>query len=163
MENKSQVYARIYDITKNTLESVWKEMVFTKEAFLYSADCDLQYVNCFDLVDYDNETLLQVLYIALFYRTPEQGARVSWGKLAGMPQKDFQKKCFQVLSSSAEYLRSRTVVGNNIFTDASVQIAAASAQTNQANPYVERMYSCYRRLPMPLKNAAKRLLGGRKS
>lgn len=160
MDNDLLVYGRLYEITKQNLENVGREMAFTKEAFLYSAKCDLRKVNAFDMVQYDNNTLLQVLYVAFFYRTPEEAARISWGKLKDMPANDFQKKAFQSLSSSQEYLRNGTIIYNNIFTSRTNKMGATSLQSIHTATYVEKALIYYKKMPEIVKKAIKTILGG---
>ena len=160
MEKDLLIYEKLYEIAQRNLENAGEAMQFTKEAFLYSVKCDLKNVNGFDMVQYSNETLLQVLYVAFFYRTPEENARINWGKLNEMTEKDFQKKIFQTLSSSQEYLRNGTIIYNNIFTTGTPKIGAPSLQSVQTNVYVEKAFTYYQRMPKILKRIIKSILGG---
>ena len=158
MDKELKVYDRIYDITKNNLERAGMEMAFTKDAFLYSTKRDLTYINVFDLVNYDNETLLQVLYIAFFFRTPEKEARRNWGAVKDLSIQEFQKKIFKTLSSSQEYMRNGTIICNNIFGDTTVKLEGTPINTGKTNVYIEKLYTYYRKIPLPLQRLIKKIL-----
>lgn len=160
MQHEQQVYQDIYAITKTNLEKAGMEMIFSEDAFLYSTKRDLKYVNAFDMPQYDNTTLLQVLYIAFFMRTPEESARISWGKLNQMPPREFQIKLFKTLSSSQEFLRNGTIICNNLYCSSENKIAAATSMSVNINPYINKLYNYYRKLPLSLKKAIKFILGG---
>ena len=72
MEKDLLIYEKLYEIAQRNLENAGEAMQFTKEAFLYSVKCDLKNVNGFDMVQYSNETLLQVLYVAFFIERPKK-------------------------------------------------------------------------------------------
>lgn len=161
MNTSYEVYSSIYDITKKNLEASGNEMAFTKDTFLYSTRRDLKNIDAFDMTQYDNESLLQVLYVALFFRTPEENARINWGKLKEMPRNEFQKKCFQTLTSSQEYLNNGTILYNNIYSVPSLKVNTIATQSTASSPYLEKLYRYYRNLPTPVKNMIKHLLGGK--
>lgn len=153
-----QAYSKIYDIASENIAKAGKKMVFTKETFLYSTKQELKYIDLFDMTRYDNESFLQILYLALFFRTPEENARNNWGKLFHLPQKDFQEKCFSSLSSSEEYFRNGTIFFNNIYSTPIININTTVIQTSESNPYIDKLYGFYYRLPAGVKTMIKRLL-----
>lgn len=159
MNNELSVYERLYEIAQKNIEVAGQKMVFTKDAFLYSTQCDLKNVNCFDMVQYDKKSLIQVLYVAFFYRTPEENARISWGKLENISDKEFQKRAFQTLSASQEYFRNGTVIYNNIFSDASNKMGSIPSQIVTVNPYVEKAFYYYQKMPVVIKKMIKLFLG----
>lgn len=162
MSMNTDIYSKIYDIAEKNLQKSGEEMVFSKDAFLYSTRQDLKHINVFDMPQYDNETLLQVLYVALFFRTPEENARLNWGKLKDMPKKEFQKRCFTTLASSQEFQKNGTILYNNIYSSPQVQINVSANNAVAANPYIEKLYGIYRKLPKSLKNMIKKVLGGKR-
>lgn len=160
MQREQKVYQDLYDITKNNIEKAGMDMAFSRDAFLYSTKRDLKYVNAFDMPQYDNQSLLQVLYIAFFFRTPEENARINWGKLNDMPPRDFQEKVFKTLSSSQEFIKNGTIICNNMYCSPDIKISAAISTASNINPYINKLYNYYRKLPLPLKKIIKLIVGG---
>ena len=155
------IYEKLYDITYKNLEDAGEDPVFSKDAFLYASKRDLKYVNVFDMTNFDNESLLQVLYIAFFYRTPEESARINWGKLFNLPESDFQRRAFKALSSSQEYLNNGTIIYNNFYSNPTAKNHVGTLPESQGNPYIEKLYCLYRKMPLCIKRTIKMILGGK--
>lgn len=158
MINEKEVYSTIYDITQRNLKNSGQNMIFTKETFLYSTKRNLKCVNAFDLIDFDKATFIQSLYIGFFFRTPEASARNSWAVLEDITVKEFQKRAFDSLSTSQEYMKNGTIICNNIFSESTVKLGNLSTQTVNYNSYVEKLYGIYCKFPKSLKFIIKKIL-----
>lgn len=159
MQGEKTIYEKIFDITNENLKLSGNEMPFTKEAFLYSTESQLGYVNIFDLLLYNKRTFLQCLYIALFYRTPEKMARENWGKLDHLNDFEFQQKAIQSLMASEEYIRNGVIIYNNPYTEPKIQIGRESIEAVQMNPYIKKLYNYYKKMPILIKKVIRRVVG----
>lgn len=159
MLNEFEVYEKIYDIAEKNMERAGQKMIFTKDAFLFSTKRDLQYIDMLEVVDFDRAAFLECLYVGFFSRTPEETARNSWAELQNVSLQEYQKRVFQSLVSSQEFLKNGTIVCNNVYSLPTVRMGATAVQTVNSNPYVEKLLKIYRKIPAPLRTIIKKMLG----
>lgn len=159
MDKTLETYGKIYDITKGNLQQAGMEMAFTREAFLYTTKKDLECADIFDFLDYDKETLVQALYIAFFFRIPEEEARMNWrGEAEKLSIQDFQKKTVQSLLTSREFMISGTTICNDIFGKPEIREEKEPVNIFATNVYFEKLYAFYKKFPLPLQRLLKRII-----
>ncbi len=159
MDSGLRVYDEIYDIVKGNLESAGEEEPFTKDAFMYSVTQELNKIDLFDLISYDDDTFLQCLYIGLFYRTAEESARRLWAERCDKSDTEFQKQALESLTNSVEFsTKNDTVLYDNIYADI-IQNPSFKITESSDNPYIGKLYRIYSKLPLFIRNMIKAVLG----
>lgn len=151
------VYSKLYDITQENMKDAGEELVFTKDAFLFSTKCQAGKADLFQLMDMDNQSFFQAAFVGLFYRIPDEGAMERWNRECFLEKEEFQQKVIRSLTNSDEFRDKRVKLSNNIYSTHSF-VRQNEGQVTTSNYYMDRLYNIYRHLPGFLKAIAKKII-----
>ena len=157
-----EIYSRIYDITSQNMLENDMELEYSRDVFLFATECPVGECDVLDMCDLDNMSFLEAAYVALFFRTADPSAYVSWKKHEDMYASDFRRKLLNSLAVSREFMDKSAILKNNIYSNKAELNRAyvqGSAGFSSANKAVNKLYRIYKKFPNPIKKFIKKILG----
>ena len=97
----------------------------------------------------------------MLQRPIDAGALETISKQANEPVQDFQSGVVSGLKGSDEFVMSRTILEHNLYTDNAPYAEAPVTGRFSSVPLPERLLRFYRKMPEPMKKAAKKILGAK--
>ncbi len=160
MENKN-IYSDIFDIVSGNMKNEGKEFSFSRECYLCNASADPVNTDILALSEIkDNRRFLEIAYSMLLKRGVDDNAVKCWEGRFGLPSRDFQKLVIRSILKSAEYQASHVRALNNIYSEnVSYGTDISGVRRNSSVTMPEKIMSVYRRMPEPLKKAARKMMG----
>ena len=160
MDNMN-IYTDIYDIVSKNMENAGGKFQMSEICYGKIASSNPVYVDISELAEItDNEIFLETAYRILLQRNIDDNAKKSWEERINLPAPEFQKLVTRSILRSAEFANTRIKVKNNIYSEknafgGSIEgIKKASAVTMP-----EKLMNMYRKMPAPMKKAAKKIMG----
>ena len=155
-----ELYATLCDTVENRMQTVGKTLGNNRTLWLELAECPPNHADALWLSHEENlNHFLQKTYLTMLQRPIDDGAfEQLTQKAAQQTPEDFYAGLVNGLKSSEEFAITRCVLHNNLYADhAAYTAVAASSFSRTCIP--ERLLRVYRKMPEPLKKAAKKILG----
>ena len=108
----------------------------------------------------DNSIFLETAYRILLQRNIDENARKSWENRLELPAPEFQKLVTRSIIRSAEFANTKIKVKNNIYSEKNSfggNIDGIRKASSVTMP--EKLMNMYRKMPAPMKKAAKKIMG----
>ena len=158
--NDQEMYAAIFDIVEERMQEAGMEFAIDKECCTALA---LQPPDCTDVLalsyEEDNVLFLKKAYLAMLSRNIDPGALEAWAERTDLPREEFQAMVISGLKGSEEFLQAGYRLENDLYADESL-FAGSPAGTGAGGVTLpEKLMKMYRKMPSPLKKAAKKILG----
>lgn len=157
-----ELYAALYDMVESKMQSAGKTLGIEKSLCVDLALCTPGHADVLALsAESDGVTFLKKAYLTMLQRPIDDGALESISKQADQPVQDYQSGIISGLMGSEEFVLSRTVLENNIYTSHAPYSEIPVTGRFSSVPLPERLLRFYRKMPEPMKKAAKKILGAR--
>ena len=157
-----EMYASLYDIVEQRMQDTGKTLTDTapKDCCLLLAECPPDRADALPLCsETDRVQFLHKAYYLLLRRPIDAGTLRTLSAQTEMPDDDFRRNVFNSIKGSEEFALSRCILQNDPYAD-NTPYAGASIHSRAASITLpERLLRLYRKMPAPMKKAAKKLLG----
>ena len=154
------MYAAIYDIVAEQMQAAGGELAFDKAS---CADLALQAPDRTDVLELsyeeDNLQFLKKAYLTMLARQIDPGALEAWSERAALPREEFQASVVTALKGSDEFFLAQYRLENNLYADHSLYAGTPVGAGASRITLPEKLMRMYRKMPTPLKKAAKKILG----
>ena len=159
--NDQELYGAIFDIVEQNMQKAGKTWELERACCVESASGTPGEADVLRLsYEEDNLLFLKKAYLMMLGRAVDPAALEAWKERAGLPREEFQAAVVNGLKESQEFFQAQIRLTNNIYADPSTYPGTpVSAGSGITLP--ERLLRVYRKMPVPLRNAAKKILGAR--
>ena len=158
--NDQELYAEIFDIVEGRMRDAGMEFGIDRECCTALA---LQPPGCTDVLalsyEEDNALFLKKAYLAMLSRNIDPGALDAWADRMELPAEEFQAMVVNGLKGSEEFLQAGYRLRNDLYADESLFTGAPAGAGAGGVTLPEKLMKMYRKMPSPLKKAAKKILG----
>ena len=155
-----ELYAALYDLVETRMQADGKTLGIDRACCIDLAECPPGRADALALsYETDNIVFLKKAYLALLRRPIDDGALESISKQADAPAHDFQSGVLSGLKGSEEFLMSRCVLEHDLYADNTPYTEAPVSGRFSSVSLPERLLRFYRKMPAPMKKAAKKILG----
>lgn len=155
------IYTDIYNTVSENMQNAGGAFRTSEICFGKIASSDPIIADISELAEIsDNSIFLETAYRILLQRNIDDNAIKSWESRYGLPAPEFQKLVTRSILRSAEFANTKIKVKNNIYSEKNAfggnigSIRKASAVTMP-----EKLMNMYRKMPAPMKKAAKKIMG----
>jgi hypothetical protein len=156
----TELYAALYDKVEGTMQSEGRSLGIEKALCVDLAVCPPGHADVLALShETDSILFLKKAYLTMLQRPIDDGALASISKQADQPVQDYQSGIISGLKGSAEFVQSQTILEHNIYADNAPYAEAPVTGRFSSVPLPERLLRFYRKMPEPMKKAAKKILG----
>ncbi len=158
------IYSAIYDIVDENMNSAGQKLRISKELVLSTTTVKPGKVDILKLSrERNNETFVKKAYIFMLNRQIDSYAVKAWKPQYKLPPDEFQRNVVTTIKSSQEFFNNQVRMYNNIYSENNSFGGSLAGIGRPAGiPVSERLLKVYRKMPPFMKNAAKKLLGGRR-
>ena len=158
----TELYAALYDIVESRMQSEGRSLGIEKALCVDLAVCPPGHADVLALsYEPDGILFLKKAYQTMLQRPIDDGALETISKQANEPVQDFQSGVVCGLKGSDEFVMSRTILEHNLYTDNAPYAEAPVTGRFSSVPLPERLLRFYRKMPEPMKKAAKKILGAK--
>lgn len=158
--NDQAMYAAIFDIVEGRMQEAGMTLHIDRACCTALA---LQPPNCTDVLalsyEEDNIVFLKKAYLSMLSRNIDPGALEAWTERADLPREEFQAMVISGLKGSEEFLQAGYRLENNLYADGSLYAGAPAGAGAGGVTLPEKLMKMYRKMPSPLKKAARKILG----
>ncbi|MCM1495716.1 MAG: DUF4214 domain-containing protein [Bacteroides sp.] len=161
-------YEALYDIVEQRLQDVDRPMPCSRQAFLFAAgmkpgECDGR-----QLAVMENEEFFQSVYLGLFNRLPDSGAKLVWEEKMKLNSTQFRETVLDALLCSPEAVTKSSCLMNNqlvpvkqrpltVLDNYMLRKNGEPAAPVKAG-WKDYLYKLYIRFPLPLRKLARKIL-----
>lgn len=154
------IYSAVFDVSHDSMVKAGKDFHFAKDTFMYSVSNDINTVDIYELSKYtDNSTFLQLAYLMLLKRLPDQRAIEHWQDRLELPYKEFQSLVIKSLINSQEHYNNCVRAYNNIYSNHNIYGGKISQIRSSGMNMPEKILKIYRKQPEFLKKLEKKIMG----
>lgn len=114
-KSMDKIYEDLYDITNCNMQSAGKQLIITKEAFMFKQRSRERVFDVSLCGECDNASFLQIAYLGMMGRMPDRGAIMKWMKKVDLEPAEFRRQLIERLSSSGEFAERDVKIVNNIY------------------------------------------------
>ncbi len=155
-----ELYAAIYDMVETRLQDNGRTLGIEKALCVDFAQCPPGHADVLALSqEPDGILFLKKAYQAMLQRPIDDDALETISKQADQPVQDYQSGIVSGLKGSAEFVMSRTILENNPYAENTPYAEAPVTGRFSSVTLPERLLKLYRKMPAPMKKAAKKILG----
>ena len=162
---ESQIYSAIYDIVDENLAKAGKKLHTSKDLTLCAVSTKTRTVDIMKLArERNNDTFVKKAYILMLNRQIDKQALKIWRTHYDLPPEEFQRAVVIGIRGSEEFYANQVKMYNNIYSEHNAfggNVAGIAPPAGITVP--ERMMKLYRKMPSFMKNAAKSIMGVKKS
>ena len=159
--NDMNIYADIYNIVNENMQNAGEAFRTPEICFEKITSSDPVTADISELAEIsDNSDFLLTAYRILLQRNIDDNARKSWEERMNLPSPEFQKLVVRSILRSAEFANTRIKVKNNIYSEKNAfggNIEGIRKASSVTMP--EKLMNMYRKMPAPVKRAAKKIMG----
>jgi hypothetical protein len=154
-----ELYAAIYDQTQSRMQRAGLSIP-DKEDTLLLAECPPCIADGTELAaEPDNIRFLHKAFLLLLRRPIDLNTLEVLRAQTEQPVDDFRTGVITGIKSSEEFVLSRCILRNNPYTDSTPCSAIPVSGRFSSVTLPERLLRIYRKMPAPMKKAAKKILG----
>lgn len=159
--NDKNIYSDIFDIVNENMEKSGNKFPLSKECCICNSEADPVGVDILKLsMEKDNRIFLENAYNMLLKRHVDSKAIKNWEGRYGLPSEDFQQLVIKSIIKSEEFSLANVKIKNNIYSENNSFGGDFSAVKRSSSVTVpDKLMSVYRRMPEPLKNMARKVMG----
>lgn len=158
--NDQEMYAAIFDIVEGRMQDAGMEFPIDREC---CAGLALQPPGSTDVLalsyEQDNVLFLKKAYITMLSRNIDPGSLEAWKDRTALPREEFQAMVVNGLKASEEFLQAGYRLENDLYADESLFAGSPAGSGAGGVTLPEKLMKMYRKMPSPLKKAAKKILG----
>lgn len=155
VEEKS-IYEKLYDVMYRNVEQAGAKFAPTKEHFLMMAELEPQRTNMEIFRDVSKEEIVQIAYLAILRRFPDEGAIQYWKQPELVQREDYNKIVIKSVANSIE----RSMKGIELYNIEAIgiDISRLGRMKEKLLPLLNILYKIYGCLPDPVRKGLKKIL-----
>ena len=159
--NDMNIYTDIYNIVSENMKNAGGQFQTPQICFEKMISSHPMIADISDLAEItDNSAFLVAIYRILLQRNIDENARKSWEDRINLPAPEFQRLVVRSILRSAEFAEKRMKVKNNIFSEKNAFGGSADGIRKASSVTMpEKLMNVYRKMPAPMKKAAKKIMG----
>ncbi len=168
-ENEEKIYGKMYDMVEQRMSTQGLHLPCTRDTFLYSAKVSQGCCDGALMEEADNPSFLQMAYMGVLNRLPDQDALDLWKREYRSSQDVFRCRCMDALIFCSEALGKQTVFINNTVVETkqrdirplddyiAMQNGGKARKEKLSERIVSALYRGYSRLPYSLRRVLRKI------
>ena len=162
--NDIDIYSAVFDAAEENMQKTGKSLGFSKDIVLTAASAEPNTADMLDLSrERRNDAFLKKAYVALLGRQVDDASLKAWQTQYKLPSEDFQRLVVSSIKNSEDFRSSHVKLYNNIYSENNSYCGVLSAVGRSGGiPLRERLVKVYRKMPAPVKNTIKAVMGAKK-
>lgn len=177
-DKQLSVYDKLFDLTNDNMNKSCKEMIISKDAFMYTVNSPERVANIASMCQMPKRAFYQASFSLILHRFPDDGAIKKYEALLAnknISDETFKIQALRSILSSHECRIKHGIIKNNIYQLFSLpRINQRPLNSNELNatnispiekigsiyPKFGKLYNLYRKLPEGIRKHFRHMLGG---